>query len=625
MFPTLQNTSVDWNYHVERTNKAGKLLIHNMTWPSGKMIGGSGGMNLMFYMRGNQRDYDNWELLGNPSWNWQNVLEYYKKAENYSAAIGTPGFEQFHGTSGPLQVNAFNNAEPFKQMLFDAAQELGYKQLEDINANEYIGVGSAPGTIANGVRYNAAKAYLSPAKDRINLHVIKYAHVTKVNIDNSTGQVTGVDFTINKTQALTATSTKEVVLSAGSIGTPHLLQLSGIGPDKYFRRLNMSTVRDLHAGWSLQNHISVPIFLKFNVTPSTNPTDETQTQTENVDANSIDASVTPATPATPATGAEVLPTVGSTDQLYNYITQRKGVFSDQSVFDAVGFFNTVNLTDAYPNVGTHYAVFKRDDNVIIGEYLKHLGLNETVSQPIIDANKDADIAIVFVTNLNPVAMGKVRLRTADPFDSPNIQSNNIDRPEDVATLVQGIQLTRKFLETAVFTTNGVSEIVIPISECETLPPKKVKKVKPPKPTKEKKKGQNKGKTAEVVTEAPLVEPVLPEAIVHGSDQYWECYVRQLSMILQHPVGTAKMGPATDRFAVVNDRLKVHGLTGLRVIDASIMPKIVSANVYAATIMVAEKGSDLIKEDHPLVVTEEVSPIDETVTKSVPTSEVKEEL
>lgn len=618
MFPTLQNTSVDWNYHVERSNKAGKLLTHNMTWPSGKLIGGSGGLNLMFYLRGNQRDYDNWESLGNPSWNWQNVLEYFKKAENYSAAIGTPGFEQFHGTTGPLQVNAFNNAEPFKQLLFDAAAELGYKKLDDINANEFIGIGTAPGTVANGVRYNAAKAYLSPAKDRANLHVIKYAHVTKINIDNTTGQVTGVDFAINRTHALTAVSTKEVIVSAGSIGTPHLLQLSGIGPDKYFRRLNMTTVRDLHAGWSLQNHISVPVFLKFNVTPSVTPVEGTPV--ENAEASPVEAQ------AAQAADADVPPPAGTTDQLYNYITQRKGVFSEQSVFDVVGFFNTVNLTDAYPNVGTHYAVFKRDDNVIIGEYLKHLGLNETVSQSIIDANKEADIAVVFVTNLNPVAMGKVRLRTADPFDSPNIQANNLDRPEDIATLVQGIQLTRKFLETAALTSNGFSEVVIPITECETLPPKKVKKVKPPKPVKEKKKGNNKDKKAEVVTETPPVEPVLPEAIVYGSDQYWECYIRQVSMALQQPVGTAKMGPATDRFAVVDERLKVHGLTGLRVIDASVMPKIVSANVYAATIMVAEKGSDLIKEDHPLVLVEEVvQSTGETVAEAEPAAEVKDEL
>lgn len=616
MFPTLQNTSVDWNYHVERSPKVGKLLTHNMTWPSGKLIGGSGGMNLMFYLRGNQRDYDDWESLGNPSWNWQNVLEYFKKAENYNAAVGTPGFEQYHGTAGPLPVNAFNNAEPFKQLLFDAAAELGYKQLDDVNANEYIGVGTAPGTVANGVRYNAAKAYLSPAKDRANLHVIKYAHVTKINIDNTTGQVTGVDFSINQTHALTALATKEVVVSAGSIGTPHLLQLSGIGPDKYFRRLNVSTVRDLHAGWSLQNHISVPVFLKFNVTPSATPADGVPT--ENAEAAD--------TPVTAAAEPEVSPTVASTEQLYDYITQRKGIFSEQSVFDVVGFFNTVNATDAYPNVGTHYAVFKRDDNVIIGEYLKHLGLNETVSQPIIDANKEADIAIVFVTNLRPAALGKVRLNTTDPFDTPFIQANNIDRPEDVAALVQGIQLSRKFLDTAAFTSSGVSEVVIPIEECEFLPPKKVKKVKPPKPVKEKKnkKGNQKVKTPEVVTEPTPVEPALPEPIVYGSDQYWECYVRQVAMTLQHPVGTAKMGPATDRFAVVDERLKVHGLTGLRVIDASVMPKIVSANVYAATIMIAEKGSDLIKEDHPLVVAEEV-PAEETAAEAEPDAPIKDEL
>lgn len=604
MFSTLQNTSVDWGYHVDKSNKAGKLLPHNISWPSGKFIGGSGGMNVMFYVRGNQRDYDNWEQLGNPTWNWQNVLEYFNKLETYNVtADATPVANELHGTNGPLHVNPFNNDEPFKQVLFDAAQELGYKKLDDINGNEYVGIGTAPGTVEQGRRYNSAKAYLAPAKNRTNLHVIKFAHVTKINVDNTTGQVQGVQFAINKTHELNVTVTKEVILSAGSIGTPHILQLSGIGPEKYFQRLNMSTVRNLYAGWSLQNHISVPIFLKFNVTPSAEQADGEKT-------------ATPTETATPVT-------TDPTDDLYNYIKQRKGVFSEQSVFDVIGFFNTVNVTDAYPNIGTHYAVFKRDDNIIIGEYLKQLGFNESVSQPIIDANKEADIAIVFVTLLNPVAMGKVRLRSADPYDLPIIQANFLDRREDIATLVQGVQLTRKFLDTAAFNQTGVTELIISMPECETVPVKKSKtKTTTPKPPKQKsgKKSGKKSKGEEIIVEPTTVAPEIvqiPEAIPYGSDQYWECYVKQVSTTLYHPVGTAKMGPATDRFAVVDSRLNVHGLKGLRVIDASIMPKIVSANVNAATIMIAEKGSDFIKEDYPAIA----EPIvDEVVELNIETND-----
>lgn len=588
MISSLQNTSVDWGYYVEKSKKVGNAFTHNVSMSSGKFIGGSGGMNVMFYVRGNNRDYDNWELAGNPSWNWQNVLPYFIKAENFGVTTTTETInevDQLHGNSGPLHINSFVNEQPLKQTLFEAAQELGYKQLNDINGNEYIGIGTAPGTIDQGKPYNSAKAYLSPAKNRTNLHVIKYAHVNNVNVDNTTGQVTGVTFQLNKTHELMAAATKEVILSAGSIGTPKILQLSGIGPEKYMARLNISLVRNLYAGWSLQNHVTVPLFVQFN-------------------ASDVQTSETVVDNTTAAVNNEI----DSTDTLYDYIKQRRGVFSLNNVFDVLGFFNTVNATDAYPNIGTHYVVFKRDDNVFIGEYLKHLGLNDSVAQPIIDANKNADIAVIFTTLLNPTALGKVRLRSADPYDLPMIQSNFLDRPDDVATLVQGVQLARKFLTTQAFSQISATDIQLPLPECETVPLKKMKKIKTPttpKPKKDKSKKydkKNKGKQnveEPIVTEAPPIEPIVPEIIPYGTDQYFECYVKQVSTPLYHPTSTSKMGPATDRFAVVDERLKVHTLNGLRIIDASVMPKIVSANVNAATIMIAEKGSDLIKEDWAL--------------------------
>lgn len=581
MISSLQNTSVDWGYTVEKSKKSGQYLAHNITWPSGKLLGGSSAMNSMFYLRGNQRDFDEWELLGNPTWSWQHVIEHFKKAENYQQnsvvdATDIQNAATEHGTSGPLPINSFKSNEPFKQTLFDAAAELGYKQLEDLNGNEFMGIGSVPGIVDNGKSSNSAKAYLSLAKDRPNLHVIKYAHVNSVTVDNTTGQVTGVQFQVNQTHDLTATATKETILSAGAIGTPKILQLSGIGPEKQLRRLNIPTVRNLQTGFNLQTHFTVPIFMQFN--PNTLPTDEAQ-------ANATDAT--------------------SIDSLYEYIKQRD-VLSLSNVFDVLGFFNAVNVTDAYPNIGTHYAIFKRDDQLSIGEYLNRYGLNETVAQPIIDANKLADIAVIFVTLLNPLALGKVRVRSADPYELPAININ-LDRREDIASLVQGIQLARTFLNTTAYQTIGAEEIPLIMPECEVAPVKKVKTkqqtTKPPKNkgNKHEKNKKGKGATTTTTTEEPLpvVEPQ-PEVVPYGSDQYFECYVKQIASIPYGPVGSSKMGPNTDRFAVVDSRLKVHGLTGLRVIDASVMPRIVSAPTGAATIMIAEKGSDFIKEDWPLV-------------------------
>lgn len=593
MFSTLQNTSYDWGYHADYSNKAGRLFEKNISWPSGKFIGGSGGMNAMFYVRGNQKDFDNWELLGNPTWNWQNVVEYFKKAENYTLSeTSILSTANLTGSSGPLRVNAFNNAEPFKQLLFDAAKELGYITLDDVNGNEKVGFGTAPGTLDQGVRYNAAKAYLSAAANRTNLHLIKFAHVIKLNVDNTTGQVSGVEFSINKTHALSVNAIKEVVLSAGSIGTPQILQLSGIGPEKYMRRLNISSIRNLHSGWSMQSHISIPLFWKFNETVQ----------------ELIEGAVS---------SNETVPDMNaSTDELYSYIKNRTGVFSQESVFDAIGFINAnPNLTDVYPNISTQYVVFKRND-ILFLEFLKNIGLNDTTAQPLIDANKVAEIAVAFVTLLNPSALGKVHLNSADPYDLPRIQANYLDRPDDIETIVQGIQRTRQFLETSAFNTSGVTEIQIPISICESLLPKKVKKPKATKPPKTKSKKDKKHKNEET-TEAPVTEPVpQPELIPYGSDQYWQCYIKHLTTTPYQPVGTAKMGPATDRFAVVDSRLKVHGLNGLRVVDESIMPKIVSANIHASIVMIAEKGSDFIKEDYPEVATETVP---EPYITSVPSS------
>lgn len=609
MISSLQNTSVDWGYSVEKSRKFGKSLAHNITWPSGKLLGGTSAMNVAYYVRGNQRDFDDWEAMGNPTWGWQNVVECFKKAENYhqTGAAVASDLPSEHGVGGPLPINLFNTNESFKETLFAAAQELGYKQLTDLNGNEFIGIGNAPGIIADGKSSNSAKAYLSAAKDRANLHVIKNAHVSGVTVDNTTGQVTGVQFQINKTHDLTAIAVKDTILSAGSIGTPKIMQLSGIGPEKQLRRLNIPTVRNLQTGFSLQNHFTVPVFVQFNaISPppaeaQPEAAEATATDTNGADsANGADStdSVADAAGAASTASTPDATEAASLDSLYEYIKQRD-VLSLSNIFDVMGFFNTVNLTDAYPNVATKYAIFKRDDQLSIAEYLNRYGLNESVAQTVIDANKLADVAVIFVTLLNPLALGKVRIQSVDPYELPAINVN-LDRREDITSLVQGVQLARSFLNTIAFQGVGATEIPLTLPECETMPVKK-SKVKQPKKVKDKSTKYDKkkkgGKGAAAPTEPPPtpVEPQ-PEAIPYGSDQYFECYVQQVASIPYGPVGTSKMGPITDRFAVVDDRLNVHGLKGLRVVDASIMPRIVSAPLEATTIMIAEKGSDLIKED-----------------------------
>lgn len=568
MFPALQNSSADWGYHIERSHKVSRSIANDVVWPRGKFLGGSGGMQVMLYVRGNPRDYNHWQQLGNPTWGWSNVSEYFKRSESFEeSSLGEN--DTIHGHDGPLKINWVQNDDAFKQVLFDAAKELGYKQLEDINGIEQMGIGIAPAVVDQGIPSSPAKAFLSPAKDRANLHVIKHAFVTKVNIDNSTGEATGVEFIVRNATATTAKVRKEIILSAGSVGTPQILQLSGIGAEKYLRRLNIPLIRHLKVGFSLQDHIYAPVFLQFNASKSVTaaPTD-------------------------------------STDDLYNYIRHKEGVFSTKRIFDVIGFFNTVNATDAHPNIAIQFAVFKRGEIAILTDFLNKVGYNDTVARPIFDANNAADIAVVFIILLNPLAMGKIRLNSTNPFIAPRIQPNHLDRREDVTTLVQGIQLLRTFYGTSSFLLNEVSEINMNVAECIQSRPKKVK-VKPAKserPAKSTKSYKGKGTKGEQrVIEQQQTEPIVelppgPEPIAYGSDQYWECYIRHFATSMSHAVGTAKMGPATDPFAVVDSRLGVHGLKGLRVIDASVMPKITSGNINTATVMIAEKGSDFVKED-----------------------------
>lgn len=538
---------------MERSHKASLSVVKDIIWP----FSGAHDNKLMLYVRSNPHDYDHWEQLGNPTWNWANVVKYFERMEKFSVSTSHEK-DTNHGYNGPLNVDWLQYEDAFKQVLFDATDELGHKRILDINGNDQIGIGVAPAVMDQGVPMNPAKAYLSQTKGRQNLHVIRNAYAMKVNIDNSTGQATGVDFIINNVTKATVNVTREVILTAGSVGTPHLLQLSGIWAEKYIRRLNMSMIRDLKVGYSLQDHIYVPIFWQYNSSKS-------------VAATSAD----------------------SIDTLFQYVKGGRGSPSTNRIFDVIGFFNTVNVTDSHPNVGTQFMTFKRGEIGAVTDYLEKFGLNTTVTHPVVSAISGADIAIAFITLLNPRAMGKIRLNSTDPKIAPRIKPNYLDHREDVVTLVQGIQLLRTFYQTASFMVNEVTEINMGLADCAHSRPKKVK-VKPEKaarPTKSTKPIQDEQLLLESVANTTT-----EETIAYGSDPYWECYVRHFAMSMDHAVGTAKMGPVTDPFAVVDSRLLVHGLKGLRVIDASVMPSIVSGNVKTAEVMIAEKGSDFVKED-----------------------------
>lgn len=423
------NSTINWGYFAEKSTLASKAMKNGCYWSRGKMVGGSHGINGMMYVRGNDRDYDKWEKLGNPGWGWKDVLEYFKKSEGFQIhdIAGADG-GNFHSTEGPLKVSSFRNTEPFHKVLFDASRELGYQIIADINSDKYVGITSAPGTLDGNRRSTTAKSYLIPAKDRPNFHIVKNAHVNKVLV-NDRKEATGIEFVLNN-RKFVVNARKEIILSAGSINTPKILMLSGIGPHEHLAQHQIPTIVDLQVGRHLQDHVDAIYVLAVNKGNST--------------------------PVSPN---------AFLDTLYKYTRNEIG----QSGYgiDVAGFFNTVNRTDRYPDIEIIYVYFPQGENVLFPKYVEDmLGLDDHFVNVIREANEKSDIAIVLHILLNPKSFGKIELRSSDPLDPPRIYANYLSNEDDVNTLIRGIRITHQFMKTDVFRDHNIEAVPLQISECD---------------------------------------------------------------------------------------------------------------------------------------------------------------
>lgn len=510
---TTQFTEWDWQYETE-PGKKGCLAMNGgrCKWPRGKMIGGTHMMNAMIYARGTRYDYDDWESHGNPTWGYDDVMKYFRKAEglksnkyNYKAGD--------HGTDGPMALNNYISDNDFIDTIRNGMKELGYGSAIDFTEGSFVGQIDILGTQHEGQRYSTARSHLP--QNRKNLHVVRYAHVKKINFD-SDKRAESVTFVLNGEKELTVKATKEIVLSGGAVGSPQILMLSGVGPEKHLKALGIPVVKDLPVGQNLKDHASLPVIFRVDKSRSRKPTD-----TELVDS------------------------------MYNLLMGRHSTLLQHGTTALSGFINTTSVNGPYPDIQTtnFYSLMQSPE---LKGYVEATGFKPKVAESILAANEHTNTYITYLLHLKPFSRGHLELRSANYLDKPLIYPNYMSDERDIETYVRALKIYTKFPETKSFSARETELHKVDLENCNKFE--------------------------------------------YKSDAYWRCYIEHMTTTVYHPVGTAKMGPATDKTTVVDWRLRVHGLKGLRVVDASIMPDIVASNTNAACVMIGEKGADMINED-----------------------------
>ncbi len=480
-FKTMHNPAVDWCYETEPDPG---LNGRRLKWPRGKVLGGSSSLNGLLYVRGHPEDYNDWAATGNPGWSWADVFPYFLKSEDQER-----GADDYHATGGPLEVSDIRIRRRISDAFMEAAVEAGIPRNDDLNGACQEGVGYFQLTARGGKRCSAAKAFLKPAKSRTNLDVVTAAHVTGLLCAGK--RIHGLQYRKND-RIHRVSSQREVVLSAGAIGSPQILQLSGIGPGSLSQTMEIEPVADLPGvGANLQDHLQIRAVYKCRW-PTLN--DELQNPLRRL-------------------------WIG-----LQYLLFRSGPMTLAA--SQIAIFTRTSTRVERPDIQFHFQPLSSDSP---GE-----------------GTHDFSAFTSSVCQLRPTSTGRLRIRSPNPETHPSIQPNYLHTEQDCEVAIQGMKVSRR------------------IASMPAL-------------------------------QSVITDEYDPGSHIRSDDQLLE-HARNTATTIYHPTGTCRMGPVDDPMTVVDHRLKVHGLEGLRVADASIMPAIVSGNTNAPAIMIGEKCADMIRED-----------------------------
>ncbi|MFD1557444.1 GMC family oxidoreductase [Paraburkholderia silviterrae] len=463
--------------------------------PRGKVQGGSGSINAMIYVRGAQRDFDDWAAAGNPGWSYQDVLPYFRKLESHPL-----GDTMWHGANGPVRITPMKDgAHPICQTFIEGCTQLGYERNDDFNGARLEGVGIYDVNTRDGQRASSSFAYLHRAGHRPNLKIELHAHTSRVLFDGDavTGKrrATGVEI-IQQGTKRTFHANREVIVAAGAVDSPKLLQLSGVGPRALLAKHGIEVIHELPAvGQNLQDHLCVSFYYRSRMKTLNDAFSSWTTKLK--------------------FGLQ-------------YLLKRTGPFS-MSVNQSGGFFRT-SVNEAHPNMQV---------------YFNPLSYRIPKSNRAQLTPEPYSGFLVCFNPCRPTSRGSIEIASANVDDAPKIRGNYLSTQKDRDEAVAGSRLVRKLM-----TARALQEVTV-----EEVTP-----------------------AGDVTDDASMLK-----------------FFREQSGSIYHLCGTCAMGP-DPRTAVVDARLRVHGIEALRVVDASIFPNITSGNTNAPTMMVAEKGAQMIIED-----------------------------